>query len=35
MDIDIIGKLNDSTLFAHKNYLDCFPRRMKYAELIQ
>ena len=33
MDIDIIGKLNDWTLFTYKNYLYYFPRRVKYAEL--
>ena len=32
MDIDIIGKLNDWTLFTYKNYLYYFPGRLKYAE---
>ena len=33
MDVDIIGKLNDWTLFTFKIYLDYFPGRLKYAKL--
>ena len=33
MDIKIIGKLNDWTLFAYKTLFGFFPGRLKYVEL--